>query len=704
MRTDAASMLDTWDALESITEVRSTEGCLTVMGATGSGRSATVEFTFLESGGLRVRGIAGHHGTCMPSVAGPINDRYVISCGVHRLIVRARPFRWHVEDCRGRFVAGESDDDVNVANNPRVKPLGMVLQRTASGSNNPPCRGWRGAFRLRQDERVYGLGEKFTPLDRRCQHIESWNVDAYGTGSEKAYKNVPFFWTNMGWGCWFNTSCRVVHDVSNPEYTIGSYIFSIDHDELDMYLFFGTPAEIIAEYSAITGRTPVPPYWSFGIWMSRCYYESQHEVEQVAREIRERGVPCDCLTMDGRAWLDARTRCDFVWDSRRVPDPQGLIDALHGMGFRLCLWEYPYISVHSDAFNTLAHKGCFMRTAGGEPYVFHWSSEGFNEYLTLLPPSAIVDMTNPEAREWYRAQHVRLLEAGVDVFKTDFGEQIPEDCHAWDGRTGREVHNEYALLYNELVYDVTGEYGRSGPLVFGRSGWSGSQRYPVQWGGDAHATWEGMSNSLRGGLGYACSGVPFWTSDVGGFYGPKPDPELYIRWVQFGSMCSFMRCHGTTPREPWAFGDTAVEVFRKFARVRYMLLPYIYAAAVEASETGMPVMRPLSIDHGDDPIACAREDQYMLGPTLLVAPILKPGGRRTVYLPEGEWVDFWSGALYHGRTVFQVECPLDSMPVFGKLHGTIPIGPAVEHIQTDYPEIATSYTFVEGGNNPCAQA
>lgn len=698
-----------WDAVEQVTSCDACDGRITVRAESGSHTPLTILFEAVEPGALRVSAKKGGHcdmaGCASAPVCSfattpvPISDhgsRVEMDLGGYRLIVQKQPFRWWIADSEGSFVAGEGDDDVNVVLWPRVKPMGPVTgSRTAE--NRPLAgTGWRGALRLEKSESIMGLGEKFTALDRRGQHLESWNLDAYGTGSERAYKNVPFFWSTRGYGVLFNTYCRVVHDIGNPAVSTGSYVYTVDSDVLDMVVFLGSPREVISAYTALTGRGPLPPYWVFGIWLSRCYYRNQTEAQEAAERMRAAHLPVDVLTMDGRAWLDVETRCDFQWDRSKVPDPDGLLRFLHDRSYRVCVWEYPYLSIHNPGYAEAAERGYFMRDAEGRPHVFRWAPEGFDEFLTMLPPSSIVDFTNPEAVEWYRSLHIPLLQSGVDVFKTDFGEQMPEDCFASDGRTGRELHNELAILYNKTVYEVTRDFGRSGPVVFARSGWAGSQNYPVQWGGDAHSTWEGMAFSLRGGLGYCSSGIPLWTSDVGGFYGPKPAPELYMRWVQFGAFCPLMRLHGTTPREPWEYGEEAVRVYRRYAAARYELLPYLYTAAAESSRTGIPVMRPLAMDYPGDAVARGVEDQFLLGEALMVVPMLNPGTRRSVYLPPGTWVDFWTGEVTEGRRVIEVDCPMDHIPVYARRGSAVPIGPALEFVGSDSPSVRGLMVFGEG--------
>lgn len=618
-------------------------------------------------------------------------DRTVISfgetpSGETRMVVEHCPARIYFERS-GATLCGEHFLDRNVGDHPRTFPV----SRGYAGR----YPGWCGAMKLEADEALFGFGEKFTPCNRRGQRLVLWNHDAFGVGTEDAYKNVPFFWTTRGYGCLFNTYSRVYVDAGYPGRSSASLAYFVESDELDIVWFFGEPKDVIRAYTELTGRGPDLPAWVFGIWVSRCYYKTQEEALAVARKFREMGLPCDCITMDGRAWLDVETRCDFRWYKERVPDPEALISGLKRLGYRLCVWEYPYISVKSPLYQVAAQNGFFLKDSNGEPYVFEWDPLGFNQYLSLLSPSSIVDLTNPAAAEWYKSLHIPLLDQGVDVFKTDFGEQVPEDCYTFDGRSGREVHNEFAVTYNKTVYEVTLEHGKSGGLVFGRSGWAGSQRYPVQWGGDSQASWDGLAFSVRGGIGYCASGVPLWTSDVGGFYGDKPDLKLYIRWLQFGTFCPLMRLHGTTPREPWEFGEKAVDVYREYAALKYKLVPYVFSEYSEARRTGVPVMRHLAIEFPQDTFASKIDDEYMLGGALLVAPVTSPSDTRDIYFPEGLWYDLWTGEPHQGRSVIALKVPLERIPVFGRHGYAIPIGPEMERIAESLPRVEEIWSFGE---------
>jgi alpha-D-xyloside xylohydrolase len=472
--------------------------------------------------------------------------------------------------------------------------------------------------------------------------------------------------------------------VGYPQWSQRSYVLRVEDPVLDLFLMGAdAPAGLLERFTHLTGRAPLPPRWSYGVWMSRCYYRTAEEALEAARGLRARHIPCDVLTLDGRAWLKVETRFGFEWDRERYPDPEAFIRELKALDFRVCLWEYPYVAVRNPLFAELAERGYLLRTGLGEPYVYEWDPGPFGELLTPLPSSGMVDFTNPAAYEWYRDAHQTLFAQGVDVMKTDFGEQIPEDAVASNGETGARLHNVYPLLYNRCVYEATGKHGRSGALVWGRSGWTGSQRYPVQWGGDPQVDWEGLAASVRGGLSWGMSGVPFHSHDIGGFYhataGAMPDPELYVRWTQAGVMASHTRFHGTSPREPWYYGEETERIVRQWLEWRYRLIPYLEACALEAHRTGMPVMRAMPLAFPDDAAAWAFEHQYLLGPSLLVAPVLEPGGRVRLHLPAGIWYDLPAGEGLEGPRVIERTVSLDQMPVYGREGHLLPLGPVVQH-------------------------
>ena len=536
---------------------------------------------------------------------------------------------------------------------------------------------------LAPDEHIFGLGEKFSALDKRGQRVTCWQTDTTLTTTDRSYKNIPFFMTTAGYGIFINTSYRIHYEMGSESFV--SYSFLIEDSKLEYYFIFGPSfKEIIFDYTEITGKSPLPPKWAFGLWMSRAEYKSRAEVEQVCTELRRRKIPCDVVHLDP-AWMHRGRYCDFEWDTQAFPQPEEMLAGLRRQGFRVSMWEQPYVKVGTEMFREGEERGFFVKTKEGKTYL-QWDFE--------KKPSAMVDFTNPQAREWYQNKHRKLLAQGASVFKTDMGEAIPEDAVCYNGKTGAEMHNLYPLLYNATVYEASRDYCAANALVWGRSGYAGSQRYPVTWSGDSHSTFADMACVLRAGLSYGLSGVPFWGHDIGGFQGPAPSPELYIRWAQFGLLCSHSRCHGINPREPWAFGEEAVRIFRKYVRLRYQLLPYIFSYAREATQSGLPLVRPLVLDYQDDPNTFARDLEYLLGRDLLVAPILNPEGRVDLYLPEGEWTDWWTGKKLMGPRNIRKVVPLEVLPIYVRENAVIPLAPVMNFVDEKPMDPVTLQVFM----------
>ncbi|NOY77826.1 MAG: alpha-xylosidase, partial [Calditrichaeota bacterium] len=522
---------------------------------------------------------------------------------------------------------------------------------------------------LDSDEQMVGFGEKFGPLSKRHQKMLSWNSDTASTATDRTYKNIPFFMSSKGYGIFVNTGHRIHYEIGNP--TFVSYSFEVEDDLLDFYWMYGPEFKaILKKYVKLTGRPEIPPLWSFGLWMSRAEYYSRKQVEAVAQGLRDRRIPADVLHLDPH-WMRHRKVCDFVWNEADFPNPKEMIDHLHAQHFKISLWEQPYVSKRSDRFEELDKKGYFLKREDGSTYTLP---------VFDMEQAGIIDFTNPEARRWYVEQHQRLLEMGADVFKTDMGEAVPVNSVAADGRTGRELHNVYSLLYNRTVYETSRDFSEDHALVWGRSGYAGSQRYPLGWSGDSHCTWNDMAAVLRAGLSASLSGLPFWSHDIGGFQGGPPSPELYIRWAQWGLLSSHARCHGTNPREPWEFGEEAVRIFKKFDEFRYSLLPYLYSLAHEAVETGWPVVRPLMMEFQHVPVIHVWEHEYLLGRDLLVVPVLNPEGHVTYYVPPGTWLNFWTGKTVEGNRVYEETVPLDTLPIFIREDAVIPLVEPAQYV------------------------
>jgi alpha-D-xyloside xylohydrolase len=568
----------------------------------------------------------------------------------------------------------EQRADVDVFDRHRVDALGFSQEEI---NYNPRRITETGtSFRLSPGEKIYGAGEQFVEFDRRGRELELWHEEPLGTETERAYKNIPFHLSTSGYGLLLDTTARVHYDFGKSSTASGT--MSVADDELAFVFFYGPDfRDVIRRYTALTGRPSRPPKWSFGTWMSRLGYESREELETVADRLREEEIPSDVLHLDP-FWMRDRCSTDLEWDTEQFPDPEEMIAELRKDDFRLSLWEHPHVPVGTDAFATGASEGYFVTDGTGSPYVMDNTCQG--DYR-----GALVDFTDPDAVEWWKDKHRRLLKQGVAVLKTDYGEYVPEDAVFANGKSGKAMHNLYPYLYNEAVYEAVGEVnGPDEAVVWGRSAWTGSQAFPMHWGGDPQTSWNGMSAALRGGLSASLSGIAFWSHDIGGFRG-TPSDAVYTRWAQFGLLSSNSRCHGTTPREPWEFGEDAVDIFREYADLRYRLMPYLYTHAEIAARTGLPVVRPLVLEYQDDPTVHHIDTQYLLGTELLVAPVFAERGSRSVYLPDGEWRDYWSGERYEGGQTVEMTVDIDEMPLFVRAGSVVPQREPTQSVQSGTP-------------------
>jgi len=604
------------------------------------------------------------------------DQRTRIQGGEFELHVDHQPFSFTLR--RGPRLVQQSPTDGHFVRRFRLPPLA----RLKDGE-------WFVSLHLGAESAVYGLGEKWGRLDRRGQLLRSYNADALGVNAEWSYKNTPFAWSPDGWGVFVHSPAPVTHGVGYASWSHRAYGLVVEDESLDLFLLAGNDgAEIIGQYTGLTGRAPVPPLWSLGLILSKAYYRTADEILAVARELRARRLPCDTITFDGRAWQDTETRFAFEWDPARYSDPYAVVDELKALDFKVCVWEYPLISVKNPLFSEMAAKGWLLKDRRtGEAYRHDWDPEPFGEVLTQLPSSGIVDFTHPDAYAFWRDKHKPLFDMGVDMIKADFGEQISDDVLAHNGETGRALHNVYALLYNRCVYEAAQRYAENGPFLFSRAGWSGSQRYPSQWGGDPQADWDGLAASIRGGLSWGMSGAPFYASDVGGFYKDTRDPELYVRWCQVAIFSAHIRLHGIGQREPYSYAEPAASIAMQVLRLRYRLLPYIHSVMKASARTGLPVQRAMALAFPDDPLAWPFEHQFMFGDDLLVAPCVYPGGDLRFYLPSGNWRRFDAqGQVWAGGRCYSIRLPLDEMAVFVRADTRIPLGPerqSIRHLQED---------------------
>jgi alpha-D-xyloside xylohydrolase len=488
-------------------------------------------------------------------------------------------------------------------------------------------RSTAAAFQLGHNERIFGCGESFTRLNKRGQKVILYLRDGMGAQSQKMYKPIPFFLSSAGYGMFVHTSTPVTLDFGNS-FDETSVIYTGD-DVLDLFIFLGEPKDILSEYTSITGRSPVPPLWSFGLWMSRITYKSEAEVRDVAAKLREHRVPCDVIHLD-TGWFETDWQCNYEFAPSRFKDPKRMMSDLLQEGIHICLWQLPYFTTKNVLYDEIVKNGYAVRNEGGE--------QPFED--------AVLDFSNPETVNWYQGKLAGLLKLGVGAIKVDFGEDAPLRGLYSSGRSGWYEHNLYPLRYNkaaaEITKQVTGE-----EIIWARSAWAGSQLYPLHWGGDAENTDSAMAAELRAGLSFGLCGFTYWSHDAGGFVDKAPR-GLYRRWLPFAALTSHTRCHGAPPREPWEYDAEFVDDFRRAIELKYRLMPYVYAQAKDSSAQGHPMLRTLFFEYPNDPTSWLVEDEYLFGPELLVAPLFSESDERQVYLPPGAWVDYQTGKRYEG--------------------------------------------------------
>lgn len=521
------------------------------------------------------------------------------------------------------------------------------------------------SFKIRNKEEIYGLGERFDHVTRRGKKVDFWNKDAIGTSNGRTYINVPFLFSTEGYGLFLNSSAMTEWEVGTLEASCLG--FSIEDSMMDYFIIYGpTPAEILYKYCALTGFPALPPVWSFGLWMSRNSYTSWDIAFEVANKLRERDIPSDVLHLD-TAWFKDDWNCDLKFSEERFPNPGEHMKKLLEMGFRISLWQYNFIPPreNNDNYREALEKGYIALGEDGKP--FRYPDVAIGGWLD----DVIIDFSNPEACEWYAGKIKELIKLGAVTIKTDFGEGIPEDA-IYKNVEGSKFHNLYSLVYNSVVAGAVKEISGEN-IVWARSGTAGSQRYPIHWGGDSQCSFEGLSGTLRAALSIGLSGFAFFSHDIGGFIG-RPSPELYVRWAQLGLFSSHSRCHGAgdfNSREPWSFGEEAERIFRKYAKLRYSLLPYIYEQAEKCCKTAKPMLRALLVEYPEDRNVWHIDDQYLFGDSLLIAPVLEPleiSAQRTLYLPAGTWFDYWTKEIIHSTGMWiKREVDLETMPIYVKL-------------------------------------
>jgi alpha-D-xyloside xylohydrolase len=541
-------------------------------------------------------------------------------CG--SVIVEKDPLRLELRDAgEGLLTRSHHLFEASGVVNARPTPFSFV-RNTATFH-----RHIAASFGLSPGEKLFGCGESFTRLDKRGQKLVLWSYDAYSAQTPNMYKPVPFFMSSRGYGVFVHTSAPLTFDLGRSH--DGAAVIYLGDDQLDLFFFFGSPKEILSEYTALTGRASLPPLWTFGLWMGRQTYSSEKEVREVAKKLRQERIPSDVIHLD-TGWPEVPHRCDFEFSRSRFVDPKKMLADLKEEGFRVSLWQLPYFNPKNRLHREAIEKDFVVLTASGEPPV----------------DDAVIDLSKPEAERWYREKLAGLLETGVGIFTSDFGEAAPLSGTYASRKGGFHEHNLYPLRYNRAVAGATKEVTGNG-ATFSRSAWAGSQRYPLHWGGDAENSDGGMVGTLRGGLSLGLCGFSFWSHFIGGF--PYATPEdLYRRWLAFGVLSSHSRCHGSPPTEPWEYDGKFTGDFRRTVELRYRLMPYVYAQAAYACREGHPMLRTLFFEYPEDRTSWLVEDEYLFGTDILVAPLMEETRSRDVYLPPGLWSDYQGGETYEG--------------------------------------------------------
>ena len=573
------------------------------------------------------------------------------------LEIRRDPWRLVLRNSSGKLLTETRTWSDNDSTQVKVQPFSFIKR----GSDN--TRSVNPVFSLMPGEKIFGTGESPTALNKAGQKVNMFVTDPQGPETADMYKPVPFYMSDRGYGVFIHTSAPVTADFG-ASYGGATKLFMAD-EVVDLFIILGTPKKILSEYTALVGRPEMPPLWSFGTWMSRITYFSEKEGREVARKLRENKIPSDVIHFD-TGWFGTDWQCDYAFASDRFDDPAGMLTDLKKDGFHTSLWQLPYFTPKNKFFPELVEKGLYVRNGRGQlPY-----------------EDVVLDFTNPETVAWYQDKLAGLLKQGVGAIKVDFGEGAPLEGIYANGRSGLYEHNLYPVRYNRAVAEVTRRTNGEN-IIWARSAWAGSQRYPLHWGGDAATTNTGLQGTLRAGLSLGLSGFTFWSHDVGGFVTESPE-ELYRRWLPFGFLTSHTRIHGAPPTEPWLYGKDFTDYFRKCAEMKYCLMPYVYSEAVTSSANGWPMMRALLLEFPDDPGAWRVDDEYMFGSSILVAPMMEAGSSRDVYLPgKGKWIDYQTGRVYTPgwHRIDTAEMPVVIMVKDGTALPILPVAQSTDRLE-----------------------
>lgn len=569
--------------------------------------------------------------------------------------------------------------------------------------------------RLSKNHYYYGLGQKTGFLDKKGREYIMWNTDepSHTPLKDPLYVSIPFimeYQPGVGsLGLFVDRPCKLRFDIGykrSEEYKIIA-----DDSELEYYIFFGDNIKsVISQYTELTGRMDMPPKWALGYQQSRWGYTDEEAVLSIAKNFRDKKIPCDAIYLDIDYMNGYRV---FTWNKKGFKTPDKMNKKLNDMNFKSVTIVDP--AVKKDVFYSVYRDGIAKDVFCKNKKDKHYTGEAW------AGPSVYPDFIKSSAKQWWAQNHDILFSNGVSGIwndmnePTDFSQEKPGDRTTAtvpndividrDGikTTFRNCHNVYGLEMCKATHHAFSVYSRGKrPFILTRSAYSGIQRYAAVWCGDNHSWWEQLASSIPMYINLGMSGVAFCGGDVGGFQ-DNASPELFARWMQMASFVPFFRGHsnkGTKPHEPWAFGEEVENICRKYINLRYELMPYIYTEVNRACETGLPVMRPLVLEYEGDENTYNLNDQFMFGENILVAPVLRPGiSKRMVYLPKGEWYDYWTDKIFKGGNYYIVDSPLETMPIFVRAGSIVPKGMVKQSLSKDSSD--ELFIHVYKGENPC---
>ncbi|PKR77913.1 alpha-glucosidase [Halalkalibacillus sediminis] len=576
-----------------------------------------------------------------------------------KLTISKHPFRVSAFDMKGNLLVSETDDGMAVG-----KKEGVICYKDAN-----------------EEDHYFGFGEKSGFLDKRGEKLTMWNSDVYAPHNPETdplYQSIPFFMTlrrGLASGIFFDNTYRTTFDMEVEQ--LGKYSFHSEGGQLDYYILAGpTPKKVVEQYTSLTGRMPLPPKWAIGYHQSRYSYESKEEVEELVRNFKEKDIPLDAVHFDIHYMEGYRV---FTFDEDRFPQAKELIRSLDEQGVRVVPIVDP--GVKADAQYSIYQEGV-------QKGLFCKYLEGNIFFGDVWPgKSAFPDFLNPEARKWWGDKHQFYTNLGIEGIWNDMNEPAvfnetktmdTDVMHRGDkkNRLHIEVHNVYGNLMAQGTYEgLVNQLDGNRPFLLTRAGYSGIQRYAAVWTGDNRSFWEHLEMAIPMCLNLGASGVPFSGADIGGF-AHDSNGELLARWTQLGVFTPYFRNHsalGFARQEPWAFGEKYEKIISKYIKLRYRWMQHMYKLFKDASETGVPVMRPMYMEYPSDQETYKLFDQFMIGESVLVAPILRPGIKdRLVYLPEGTWYDYWTDETFEGSRKHIIHAELDQLPIFIKQGAVIP--------------------------------